>query len=848
MSRQQRFSIVVLLLGLCWLATGTLAADAGETYIRVKIDSPEAVAKVGKLVSIDHGAGPGNWLAYANDAQLQALTEAGYGYEVLPHPGTLYEPTMAFTAKDAQAWDSYPTYSAYLQMMADFATNYPSLCVLDTIGTSVMGRQLLMLKISDNPTVEEAEPEVLYTSSIHGDELAGFVLTLRLIDSLLTTYGSDARVTNIVNGMELYVNPLANPDGTYQSGDHTVFGAQRYNQNGVDLNRNYPDPEDGQNPDGNPWQAETLAFMAFAEANNISLSMNFHGGAEVVNYPWDTWSQLHADDDWWVMISRDWADSAQAASPSGYMTDLNNGITNGFDWYTISGGRQDYHTYFRGGREITLEISDIKLLPEASLNNWWLYNRQAMLGYLEQALYGVKGLVTDASTMAPVPAMITVLGHDEDSSQVFTDPDLGDYHRFLKGGTYTLVFSATGYYPDTVFGVSVVDYATTLLDVQLTALPNTPVLTFASQDAGAVFAGDTSAFRVGVTNLGGGNATNVVGMLSTEDTLVSVLTASASYPTIAALGGSEVSLSDFVVAYDPLMEEPHDVDYWLHLTGDNSYADSIQFSMTVGLQLEDFETGDLAGLPWQTTGSGTWFVQSATVHEGDYAAQSGNITHGQSTSLEVTMPDLSEDSISFWVKVSSEANWDFLRFYIDDVLQKSWSGDVDWKPEQFAVAAGTRTFRWTYSKDGNTTNGSDAGWVDYISFPAGESDKDGDGYANSVDNCPDDFNPGQEDPDGDNIGTACDNCPNDFNPTQDPAACSSCCVGLTGNVDNDAGDQVNLTDLTLLVNHLFVTFDPLPCPEEANTSGDVAGDISLTDVTILVNSLFVTFEPTAACL
>lgn len=76
---------------------------------------------------------------------------------------------------------------------------------------------------------------------------------------------------------------------------------------------------------------------------------------------------------------------------------------------------------------------------------------------------------------------------------------------------------------------------------------------------------------------------------------------------------------------------------------------------------------------------------------------------------------------------------------------------------------------------------------------------------------------------------------------------TSCCQGLTGNVDQDASNQVNLTDLTLLVNSLFVTFDTLPCPEAANVSGDLAGDVNLTDVTALTNSLFVTFESTAAC-
>ena len=80
-----------------------------------------------------------------------------------------------------------------------------------------------------------------------------------------------------------------------------------------------------------------------------------------------------------------------------------------------------------------------------------------------------------------------------------------------------------------------------------------------------------------------------------------------------------------------------------------------------------------------------------------------------------------------------------------------------------------------------------------------------------------------------------------------PITSESCCRGMTGNVNNDAGDQVSLTDLTLLVNNLFVTFEPVDCRPEANTSGDAACALTLTDLTQLVNYLFVTFSPLADC-
>lgn len=76
---------------------------------------------------------------------------------------------------------------------------------------------------------------------------------------------------------------------------------------------------------------------------------------------------------------------------------------------------------------------------------------------------------------------------------------------------------------------------------------------------------------------------------------------------------------------------------------------------------------------------------------------------------------------------------------------------------------------------------------------------------------------------------------------------ASCCIGATGNVNNDPGNVVDISDLTALVNYLFVTFQPLVCPPAANIDGDSGGIVDISDLTRLVNHLFVTFAPTAPC-
>ena len=142
---------------------------------------------------------------------------------------------------EALNWDTYPTFTQYDSIMRSFSTLYPSLCRLDTIGKSVNGKLILVLKISDNVSVDEDEPEVFYTSTMHGDETGGYVMMLRLADYLLRNYHTSNRVKNMADNLEIWINPLANPDGTYRTGN-IMSSPTRYNANGVDLNRNFPDP------------------------------------------------------------------------------------------------------------------------------------------------------------------------------------------------------------------------------------------------------------------------------------------------------------------------------------------------------------------------------------------------------------------------------------------------------------------------------------------------------------------------------------------------------------------------------------------------------------------------------
>ena len=314
-----------------------------------------------------------------------------------------------------------------------------------------------------NNGTADGKPKFLYTSTIHGDEVIGWIMMLRFIDYLLEN-PDEPEVQNIINNVDLYIGPNANPDGTYHGGNNNVNGATRENANGVDMNRNYADPHGGPHPDGHEYQTETLWFMQLAEDVPFVMGANYHGGAEVMNYPWDNTYTLHADDAWYQLISHEYADECHKVNPN-YMTDYNNGITNGAQWFMIGGGRQDYMNGYAQCRELTIECGP-KLPNANTLPNYWNYNKASLFLFVNQCLYGVHGTVTDSITGEPLEATITVMDHDDQYSVVESHLPVGDFHRPIKGGAYTFIISKDGYCPQMI-DVTVDDYETVNLDVKL---------------------------------------------------------------------------------------------------------------------------------------------------------------------------------------------------------------------------------------------------------------------------------------------------------------------------------------------------------------------------------------------
>ncbi|KAK0098361.1 hypothetical protein PV326_009114 [Microctonus aethiopoides] len=350
------------------------------------------------------------------------------------------------------------------QFLIDLHDNYPNITRLYSIGKSVLGRELYVMEITNNPgTHDKNKPEVKYIGNMHGNEVVGREILLLLLKYLCENYIKDTRATKIVNSIRLHVMPSMNPDGYEASKLGDVDGIDgRNNANNVDLNRNFPD-QYGKTRFNEQQEPETKAVIDWINKYPFVLSANLHGGALVANYPYDDTPiedeskiNLSPDDAVFKALALKYSNAhsrmhlGQPCPPPPnrrkWQTTLlderfPDGITNGAKWYSVSGGMQDYNYIHSNAFEITLELSCVKFPSADQLPKFWLENREALLSYIEMSRKGIHGVVHSSIGSPVYNAKISVDGIDHD---IFTAKG-GDYWRMLVPGIYNVTASATGY-------------------------------------------------------------------------------------------------------------------------------------------------------------------------------------------------------------------------------------------------------------------------------------------------------------------------------------------------------------------------------------------------------------------
>uniref|UniRef100_A0A6P7G833 Carboxypeptidase M-like isoform X3 n=1 Tax=Diabrotica virgifera virgifera TaxID=50390 RepID=A0A6P7G833_DIAVI len=369
----------------------------------------------------------------------------------------------------------YHNYEKMTSFLRQTTARYPELTALYSIGKSVQGRDLWVMVVSASPYEHMiGKPDVKYIANMHGNEAVSRELMLQLIHYLVTNYSSDSYIRWLLDNTRIHIMPSMNPDGFEVSKEGNCDGSQgRYNARGFDLNRNFPDYFKQNNKRTQP---ETEAVKEWISKIQFVLSGSLHGGALVASYPFDSTPNslfqsfstpsLTPDDDVFKHLAISYATNhgkmSRGVSCKTSRTAFRRGITNGAEWYPLTGGMQDYNYVWYGCMEVTLEVSCCKYPPAHELPKYWEDNKQALIKFLAEAHRGVHGFVMDESGNPLGKASLKIKARDVG----FQTTKYGEFWRILLPGVYKMEVYADGYIPKEV-EFMVVEQHPTLLNVTL---------------------------------------------------------------------------------------------------------------------------------------------------------------------------------------------------------------------------------------------------------------------------------------------------------------------------------------------------------------------------------------------
>ncbi|MCB2219618.1 MAG: immune inhibitor A [Bacteroidetes bacterium] len=222
---------------------------------------------------------------------------------------------------DFGSMSGHATYDETVAALEEMTALFPDLITQkESIGQSIEGREIWMVKISDNPNVNETEPEVLYTALHHAREPAGLMTVLYYMWYLLENYDNDPYIQTLVDNTEMYFVPVINPDGYVYNQTTNPNGGGMWRKNrrdnegtscdGVDINRNYgymwgldntgssPDPcdEDYRGTEAFS-EPETQAIRNFCEEHEFVNALNYHTHGNLLLYAWGYTEEPSPDDD-----------------------------------------------------------------------------------------------------------------------------------------------------------------------------------------------------------------------------------------------------------------------------------------------------------------------------------------------------------------------------------------------------------------------------------------------------------------------------------------------------------------------------------------------------------------------
>jgi PKD repeat protein len=417
-----------------------------EMEIKIFLRSPADAIRLGSLHLVTESASPGGSVinAWVVPEELEKIRQSGLEFTISIHD---------LNAHYRNYWESQvpPGYHSYEEIVAladSLAVFFPSICRKEMFGTSLGGRELAALKISDSVAFDSSEPEVLFDGGIHGDEIGGPENMIRFARDLCLGYGNNPDYTELIDTREIWIYYMVNPDGR--------VNMSRFNNNMVDCNRDFGYMWDATGNSTAPFsQPESKALRSCITGNQPVIYIDYHSGAEILAYPW-SYRTDHTRDH---VLTNYLA--GVYSSTSGYP---NLPYGQGYNiMYPINGCTKDFKYGTRGDIGWTMEISTDKQPPSSQILVYYNYNLPAMLEMIRRSGYGLEGRITDSVTGLPVRATVWV----NEYFPVYNDPEVGDYHKALLAGSYTVRVTANGYRSKTLTYVGVPSTGSSVRNFQL---------------------------------------------------------------------------------------------------------------------------------------------------------------------------------------------------------------------------------------------------------------------------------------------------------------------------------------------------------------------------------------------
>jgi hypothetical protein len=606
-----------LLISIFFLAVLRVSAEENRKLVRLFVETQEQWQQLSamKLEIVSEIISPEIVDALITTSQMSDLESMGIGAEVLMD-GQEYNHILQKSKVTIDP--KFHTYEEVTTELDSLAHTYPDIARRDSIGHSTQEeRTIWAFKISDNVSIEEDEPAILYDGVHHACEVMGLEICMYMINHLLNNYGTDPLVTSWVDNTEIWFVPLLNPDGhsAVTSGINEFWrkNGRDLNENsilyeydcndwytcrteGVDINRNY-DFNWSTGGSGDPWgyvyrgpapfsESENQALRNLASEQRCIFSISYHSYGEIVFYPWNRGGGTPAPDD--AVIS------SVATQMAALIPKQGGGI---YD-YGKNAGLVGYCANWLygvlGTIDFMIEVNPYPIfIPAGSLIEEIAQRNMTGALYLLDRVSGpgLTGHITEAGTQKPLTATVKILEIYAPEIQPRTsEPRYGRFYRMLLPGQYTVEASREGYV-NHVLQVTVATKGLTTLDVELSPDIDITISNVTTDDDiagnshgnsdGVINYGEQIEVSIELLNTGTLSASDITATLSSDNEHVTIIDSRSDFGDMS--GGERVAAEDefsFLVSTD--IPDGQSVIFFLSITDSlhRSWIDTFSLQAT----------------------------------------------------------------------------------------------------------------------------------------------------------------------------------------------------------------------------------------------------------------------------